>query len=149
MNKLTLIAFSFSLPFISACSVSMPEMPEMPDIKMPDLSMPSFSLPTLYKDDINQGAVLERFKINQLKPGMSKAQVQELIGSPSVVDPFHNNEWLYINHSILHEKDDIKYQLTLVFEGDTLSRIDASGLDSLPEMTEDEKQLEAERNKAQ
>ncbi len=125
----------------------MPELPEMSDIKMPEFSklVPDMSLPTLYKDDINQGAVLERFKVNQLKVGMSKAQVQELIGSPSVVDPFHNNEWLYINHSILHEKEDIKYQLALVFDGNTLIKIDTSGLDSLPEMTEDEKQLEAKR----
>lgn len=145
MNKLTLIAFSFSLPFISACSVSMPEMPEMPE--MPSLSklVPDLSLPTVYRDDVNQGSVLERFKVNQLKIGMSKAQVQELIGSPSVVDPFHNNEWLYINHSILHEKEDVKYQLALVFEGSTLTSIDTSGLASLPEMTEDEKQLEAKR----
>lgn len=117
----------------------MPEMPEFSKL------VPDLSLPTLYKDDINQGAVLERFKVNQLKVGMSKTQVQELIGSPSVVDPFHNNEWLYINHSILHEKEDIKYQLVLIFDGNTLSKIDTSGLTSLPEMTEDEKQLEAKK----
>ena len=120
----------------------MPEMPEMPEFSK---LVPDLSLPTLYKDDINQGAVLERFKVNQLKVGMSKTQVQELIGSPSVVDPFHNNEWLYINHSILHEKEDIKYQLVLIFDGNTLSKIDTSGLTSLPEMTEDEKQLEAKK----
>ena len=142
MNKLTLIAFSFSLPFISACSPSMPELPDFPE--MPDI-LPDMSLPTLYKDDINQGSVLERFKINQLKLGMSEQQVQELIGSPSIVDPFHNNQWHYVHHSILHERADVKYALILDFENGKLTNIDQSNIDALPELTQEEKALEAQR----
>ncbi len=145
MNRLTLIAFSFSLPFISACSPSMPELPELPDFpEMPDI-LPDMSLPTLYKDDINQGSVLERFKINQLKLGMSEQQVQELIGSPSIVDPFHNNQWHYIHHSILHERADVKYALILDFDKGQLVKIDQSNIDALPAMSEEEKALEAQR----
>ncbi len=145
MNKLTLIAFSFSLPFISACTPSMPTLPEMPSLPdMPDI-MPDLSLPTLYKDDIHQGSVLDRFKINQLKLGMSQAQVQDLIGSPSIVDSFHNNQWNYINHSTLHEKEDIHYRLTLDFTQGKLSNIDTSGIKSLPALTDKEKALENQR----
>ena len=117
MNKLTLIVLS--LPFLSACSPSIPELPELPSL--PDISdiIPDTSLLTLYKADINQGSVLERFKINQLKVGMSKAQVQDLIGSPSIIDPFHNNQWDYINHSTMHQTDDIRYRLVLKFNGHT------------------------------
>jgi len=105
------------------------------------------SLPTLYKDDIHQGSVLSRYHVNQLKVGMSKSQVQDLIGSPSVIDPFHNNQWDYINHSTLHEKDDIRYRLTLRFNNEKLSLIDTSGIASLPELTDKEKALEDQRIK--
>lgn len=142
MNKLTLIVFSFSFSFLSACSPSMPSMPQLPD--MPDI-IPDMSLPTLYKDDINQGSVLDRFKINQLKLGMSQAQVQDLIGSPSIIDPFHNKQWNYINHSTLHEKDDVHYRLILTFDNKKLTEIDTSGISSLSALTEKEKELEGKR----
>lgn len=142
MNKLTLIVFSFSFSFLSACSPSMPSMPQLPD--MPDI-IPDMSLPTLYKDDINQGSVLDRFKINQLKLGMSQAQVQDLIGSPSIIDPFHNKQWNYINHSTLHEKDDVHYRLILIFDNKKLTEIDTSGISSLSALTEKEKELEGKR----
>ena len=142
MNKLTLIVFSFSFSFLSACSPSMPSMPQLPD--MPDI-IPDMSLPTLYKADINQGSVLDRFKINQLKLGMSQAQVQDLIGSPSIIDPFHNKQWNYINHSTLHEKDDVHYRLILTFDDKKLTEIDTSGISSLSALTEKEKELEGKR----
>lgn len=120
----------------------MPSMPQLPD--MPDI-IPDMSLPTLYKDDINQGSVLDRFKINQLKLGMSQAQVQDLIGSPSIIDPFHNKQWNYINHSTLHEKDDVHYRLILTFDDKKLTEIDTSGISSLSALTEKEKELEGKR----
>ena len=142
MNKLTLIAFSFSLPFLSACTPSMPTLPDLPD--MPNI-LPDLSLPTLYKDDIQQGSVLTRFKTNQLKVGMSTAQVQDLIGSPSIIDPFHNNQWNYVNHSTHHEQDDIHYRLVLKFEQNKLTLIDTTEITSLPKLTDKEKALEEKR----
>jgi outer membrane protein assembly factor BamE len=142
MNKLTLIAFSFSLPFLSACTPSMPTLPDLPDVSN---MIPDMSLPTLYKDDVLQGSVLDRFKINQLKVGMSQAQVQKLIGSPSIIDPFHNNQWNYINHSSRHEQDDIHYRLALSFSQGKLTKIDTSGIKSLPDLSATEKALEEKR----
>ena len=149
MKKITLVVLS--LPFLSACSPSMPEMPKVPEMpempEMPSMSefIPDISLPTLFRSDINQGSVLDRFSINQLKVGMSKAEVQDLIGSPSVADPFHNNQWDYINHSTLYKKDNINYRLTLIFDKNTLKNIDTSKLESLPPLTEKEQELENKR----
>jgi len=143
MKKITLIALS--LPFLSACSPSMPEMPEMPEMPSMSKLIPDISLPTLFKSDINQGSVLDRFNVNQLKIGMSKTEVQNLIGSPSVIDPFHNSQWDYINHSTLYKKDDINYRLTLIFDKNILKNIDASKLSSLPPLTEKEQELENTR----
>ncbi|MBW5290246.1 MAG: SmpA/OmlA domain protein [Candidatus Ruthia sp. Asou_11_S2] len=107
--------------------------------------MPDMSLLTLYKDDIHQGSVLERFKINQLKLGMSKIQVQDLIGSPSIIDSFHNNQWDYINHSTLHKKDDIHYRLVLTFNDDALTHINTTDIGSLSQLTDKEKEAENKR----
>jgi outer membrane protein assembly factor BamE len=101
--------------------------------------------PTPYKADIYQGSVLERFKINQLKVGMSKAQVQDLIGSPSVIDPFHNNQWDYINYSTPGTGSIVHYRLTLAFDNTTLTKINTTGIDSLPQLTDAEKALEGKR----
>jgi outer membrane protein assembly factor BamE len=120
----------------------MPELPSLPDIS--DI-IPDISLPTLYKADIHQGSVLDRYKINQLKLGMSKARVQDLIGSPSIIDPFHNNQWDYINHSTLFKKDDIRYRLVLKFDGDTLTDINTADIGSLSQLTDKEKILEDKR----
>ncbi|SFV84550.1 SmpA/OmlA domain protein [hydrothermal vent metagenome] len=143
MNKLTLIVFS--LPFLSACSPSMPELPDLPSLSDISKVIPGVYLPVVYKADIHQGSVLERFKINQLKVDMSKAQVQDLIGSPSIIDPFHDNQWDYINHSTLHQTDDIRYRLVLKFDGDTLTDINTAGIDSLSQLTDKEKILEDKR----
>jgi outer membrane protein assembly factor BamE len=102
-------------------------------------------IPTPYKADIYQGSVLERFKINQLKVGMSKAQVQDLIGSPSVIDPFHNNQWDYINYSTPGTGSIIHYRLILAFDNATLTKINTTGIDSLPQLTDAEKVLEGKR----
>lgn len=139
MNKLTLVVLSLSLPFLSACTPSMPTLPDMPNL------LPDMSLPTLYKDDVQQGSVLTRFKINQLRVGMSKAQVQDLIGSPSIIDPFHSNQWDYINHTTRHERSDIHYRLALKFTQEKLTTIDSSGIVSLAKMTDKEKALEEKR----
>ncbi|SFV82400.1 SmpA/OmlA domain protein [hydrothermal vent metagenome] len=123
----------------------MPELPDLPSLSDISKVIPGVYLPVVYKADIHQGSVLERFKINQLKVDMSKAQVQDLIGSPSIIDPFHDNQWDYINHSTLHQTDDIRYRLVLKFDGDTLTDINTAGIDSLSQLTDKEKILEDKR----
>ncbi len=131
MNKLILIAF-LSL-FLNACSFS----DYVPKI-------PTFSLKP-YKADINQGSVLKRFEINQLKINMSKQQVQNLIGPPSVIDPFHNNQWDYVNYSTKGSGEIIHYRLILTFDGNKLININTDGIASLPPLTDKEKALEGAR----
>ncbi|CAC9650193.1 outer membrane protein assembly factor BamE [bacterium endosymbiont of Bathymodiolus sp. 5 South] len=132
MNKLILITFLSLL--LNACSFSdyVPEVPTLSLIKP-------------YKADINQGTVLSRLSINQLKIGMSKKQVQELIGTPSVIDPFHNNQWDYINHSMMGSGEVIRYRLILKFEGVKLVNINTDGISSLPELTDKQKKLQETR----
>ncbi|SMN12758.1 Outer membrane lipoprotein SmpA, a component of the essential YaeT outer-membrane protein assembly complex [Bathymodiolus heckerae thiotrophic gill symbiont] len=135
MNRLILIVL-LSL-FLNACVISK-HIADTPNLSLSSL------LITPYKADIHQGSVLERFTINQLELGMSSNQVQDLIGPPSIIDPFHNNQWDYINHSTLGSGEVISYRLTLTFEKEKLVNINTNGIDSLPQMTAKEK---AEENK--
>ena len=143
MNRLTFILLA-SLVF-AGCSSSLPKAPELPKIpklslpeipKMPKISLPSWAKPKLpsievYKPTIMQGSVLDMSEVNQLQLGMSKSIVMNLIGSPSIIDPFHQYQWDYINHSSIEGETKIQYRLRLIFDGDILAEIDKSGLDGL------------------
>jgi len=132
MKRLTLSVLTIA--FLSGCSNSLlktPEMPELPKFKIPswlDFSMPSIDL---YKPSIMQGSVLEIEAVDKLQLGMSKNTVMNLIGSPSINDPFHQYQWDYIHHSIINGEQVFHYRLRLIFDGDTLAEIDKSQLGGL------------------
>ena len=50
----------------------------------------------LYKQPIYQGNLIEKTAVDQLQAGQTKQQVQSLLGSPSIADPFHADRWDYI-----------------------------------------------------
>ena len=129
MKQLTFIALVFVL--LSGCSDSVTKMPELPEIKMPswlDFSMLKIDL---YKPTITQGSVLEIKAVKKLKVGMPKDAVINLIGTPSINDPFHQDQWDYIHHSSIDGEKLAHYRLTLIFSGNYLAEIDSSGLDEL------------------
>jgi outer membrane protein assembly factor BamE len=49
----------------------------------------------LYKQPIYQGNLMDKAAVDQLQAGMTKDQVQALLGSPSIADPFHHDRWDY------------------------------------------------------
>jgi len=49
----------------------------------------------VYKQPIYQGNLMEKTAVDQLQAGMTKDQVQALLGSPSIADPFHHDRWDY------------------------------------------------------
>ena len=132
MKRLTLIALAFMI--LSGCSNPLIKTPETP--KFPKFSMPSwldFSMPSIdtYKPTIMQGSVLEIQAVDKLQIGMSKSAVMKLIGSPSIIDPFHQYQWDYIHHSTITGEQVIHYRLTLIFDEDVLTEIDTSELGGL------------------
>ena len=132
MKRLTFIALAFMI--LSGCSNSLLKTPETP--KLPKFSMPSwldFSMPSIdtYQPSIMQGSVLEIEVVERLQLGMSKTAVMNLIGSPSIIDPFHQYQWDYIHHSILNDEQVIQYRLRLIFDEDVLTEIDKSELGGL------------------
>ena len=79
-----------------------------------------------YKIDIPQGNIIEQDAVDRLTPGMSKRQVQVLLGTPLIVDPFNQQRWDYIYLFLPsgNENNAQKRRLSLYFAGDSLSRIE-------------------------
>ncbi len=83
----------------------------------------------VYKQDIQQGNVLDSEEVSELETGMTKRQVQVLLGTPSVNSPFHNDRWDYMNSYAPRGGKPKKRVLTLYFENDTLASIEGNYLD--------------------
>ena len=82
-----------------------------------------FNAPLLHKIDIQQGNVVDQEMLDQLKHGMDKKQVKFIMGTPVLIDPFHNERWEYIYS--FQEGGTVREQrhITLHFENDKLAYI--------------------------
>jgi len=98
-----LIISLFACVCMSACSVA--------DLRL------------VHRIDVQQGNVITQEVVNQLKPGMTRRQVQYLAGSPMVVDVFHQDRWDYVYRHTEGHGETVTEHITLHFENDALARI--------------------------
>ena len=82
------------------------------------------SIPSFYTPPVRQGNYFDRETIAQLHPGMTKQQVQRILGSSLITDPFHQNRWDYYYQYGKGTKISEQRHITLFFNGDTHDRID-------------------------
>ncbi len=81
-----------------------------------------------YKMDVVQGNVVTKEQIDLLKPGMSRAQVRELLGSALLASMFHGNRWDYV-FTLKHDGVESKpRRVTVYFKGDAMERFEADPL---------------------
>ena len=52
----------------------------------------------VYRMDIPQGNRIDAEKLEQLKLGMTRSQVEFLLGSPAISDPYHPQIASYVNY---------------------------------------------------
>lgn len=92
----------------------------------------------IYVPSMQQGNVVTPEMVENLKPGITRAQVLSALGTPLVADPFHPSRWDYV-HYHRHDTDAPveTRRLTLIFDGDVLNRIEDNGHD----VTSDTKKL--------
>ena len=82
------------------------------------------NLPYVYKIDVNQGNMIDQAMIDQLRPNMTKRQVLYIMGSPMLVDYFHQNRWDYIYSSKKGSEEDITQKnISIFFENDQIKSI--------------------------
>ena len=85
---------------------------------------------TPYKVEVVQGNFISREQVEQLRPGMSRQQVRELLGTPLVTSVFHGDRWDYV---FTIKRDGVQEQprrLTLHFTGDALQRFQGDPMPS-------------------
>jgi outer membrane protein assembly factor BamE len=79
----------------------------------------------IYRMSVQQGNLLEEPTIQQVAVGMTRSQVQFLLGTPMVRDPFHEDRWDYMYYLQPGRSNDVMRRWCIVyFEGDRVSRVE-------------------------
>lgn len=92
------------------------------------------SLVTPYKVEVIQGNFVSKEQAALLQPGMSRAQISEVLGTPLMASVFHANRWDYV---FTLRREGVPPQMrrfTLFFDGDALARFE--GVEGLPSEAE-------------
>lgn len=80
-------------------------------------------LPDAHKVEVQQGNIVDRAALDELRTGMTKQQVRFLLGNPVINDLFHPDRWDYIYYVTPAGKAPTLKRLTLFFEGSVLTRV--------------------------
>ncbi len=101
------------------------------------------SLLTTYRPDVVQGNFISSEQVAQLRAGMSRVQVRNLLGTPLVASLFHADRWDYVFSFKRRGGEPRVYRYAVFFQGDELSRFEG---DAMPTEAEFIAQLDTRRN---
>ena len=87
------------------------------------LKLPELKIPRVYKLSIQQGNVITQEMVDRLKPGMTRNQVEFVMGKPVLVDPFKQDQWVYVYTLEVPDYFIQNFKMVLTFEDDTLATI--------------------------
>lgn len=97
---------------------------------------------TPYKIDVVQGNFVSKEQVEALKPGMDRAQVRDVLGTPLLASVFHADRWDYVFTFKRQGLDPQSRKLTVFFKGDALERFEG---DDMPSEAEFVAQLDVTR----
>ena len=75
---------------------------------------------SFYKVPVTQGNIFEDEDIEKLQVGQSMNQVQFILGSPMIKDPFHSNRWDYLNLVTIGDEKIVEKKLVVIFDDENL-----------------------------
>lgn len=84
-------------------------------------SVTSFAFPGVYRLNIPQGNIITQEMVDQLRPGLSKRQVNFILGTPLVKDTFDQDRWDYLYSFQPGGGERVQERLTVFFENDQLT----------------------------
>ncbi|HEX4881215.1 MAG TPA: outer membrane protein assembly factor BamE [Porticoccaceae bacterium] len=87
-------------------------------------------LPGVFRFPIQQGNIVTQEMIDQLQPGMTRAQVRFVMGTPLVADTFAQNRWDYLYDLTQPSGKKLREQVSIHFDGDRLVGISGDYLPS-------------------
>ncbi len=85
-----------------------------------------------YKIEVQQGNYVSQDMVVQLKSGMSKEQVRQIMGTPLLTDIFHGERWDYVYSRETTEGKREKRKLAIFFEDGKLARVDGDQMPARP-----------------
>jgi len=92
---------------------------------------------SIHSVDVQQGNIIEPKMVAQLQIGMTRKQVEFIMGKPVLMDAFHQDRWDYIYFGDTARDMGDRNHITLYFDGNKLARIenDSKDTDNLPAPT--------------
>jgi len=100
----------------------------LPSLPTPDWSADRFlGVVTPYKIEVVQGNVITSEQAEAIKPGMNRAQVRDVLGSPLLADVFHAERWDYVFTIRRQGAEPQARRVVVHFAGDLFERIDTGG----------------------
>lgn len=79
---------------------------------------------TPYRVEVVQGNVLTKEMVATVKPGMNRAQVRDLLGSPMLADIFHGERWDYVFTIRRQGTEPQSRKVVAWFDGENLKSLD-------------------------
>ena len=81
----------------------------------------------VHKIDIAQGNVFDRQQLARIELGMTPEQVQFVMGTPMLVDPFHPEQWYYLSSLAVDGGTPKSYRVMIQFAGGRVADIQERG----------------------
>ena len=83
---------------------------------------------TPYRIDIVQGNAVTREQAALLRPGLTRLQVRDILGTPLVADPFHADRWDYIFMLRRQGTEAQRRSVVVHFDGNVVKSVEATEL---------------------
>ena len=86
----------------------------------------------VYRLDVQQGNLVTQDQVAKVKPGMSRLDVRNLLGTPLLQDAFNGNRWDYIYTEDRNTDKKLnpfgriqqQFKVTVIFDGEKVARVD-------------------------
>ncbi len=85
-----------------------------------------------YRPDVQQGNIVTKDMVEQLRPGMTRDQVRFLLGTPMLTDIFHQDRWDYTYYLRRKSGETQIRKLSVVFADGKLDRFNSDAMPAEP-----------------
>jgi outer membrane protein assembly factor BamE len=82
---------------------------------------------TPYRVEVVQGNVITSEQTQLIKPGMNRAQIRDVLGTPLLADVFHGERWDYVFTIRRQGAEPLSRRVVVQFTGDIFKSIDTGG----------------------
>ncbi|MGH8608812.1 MAG: outer membrane protein assembly factor BamE [Gammaproteobacteria bacterium] len=85
---------------------------------------PAKRIPLVYQIDVQQGNIITQEMLAMLEPGIDKAKVRFIMGTPLLMDAFHHDRWDYVYSLQKGGGDRVQRRVALFFTDNRLQRVE-------------------------